>query len=176
MERIRSVLEDYCNKFPNVEKKNMIFVGLTGTGKSFLLNCVAKALSDRQIPTIRVSSFRMVNKLFDSYISDSVDFNSEIERLCQIDVLIIDDLGTELMKENFTLNTLYYIFDRRFELDKATIISTNLLPKKLEEKYSDRIMSRLFNNRISLLIKLNGDDIRTRRAKEINYLQMAITI
>lgn len=163
MERIRNALYDYCVNFPDVKKKNILISGRTGTGKSFLLNCIAKELSDRLFPTIRLSAYKMVNELFDKYIDDSTDFNSELERLCETDVLIIDDLGTELMKENFTHNTLYYILDRRCELNKATIVSTNLNVKQLEEKYSDRIMSRLFNVRITTAIQLQGSDVRIKR-------------
>lgn len=163
MERIKNALVDYCSAYPDVEKKNIILVGLTGTGKSFLLNCMARALYDKQFPMIRQNSYRLLNKLFDLFISDSVEFNSELERICETEILIIDDFGTELLKENFTLNTLYYIFDRRMELNKATIVSTNLSPKKIEERYSERIMSRLFNTRISVIAKLSGDDIRTKR-------------
>lgn len=163
MERVKNALYDYCVNFPNVKKKNILISGRTGTGKSFLLNCIAKELSDRLFPTIRLSAYKMVNELFDKYIDDSTDFNSELERLCETDVLIIDDLGTELMKENFTHNTLYYIFDRRCELNNATVVSTNLNVKQLEEKYSDRIMSRLFNVRTTTAIQLQGSDVRIKR-------------
>lgn len=163
MERVKNALYDYCVNFPNVNKKNILISGLTGTGKSFLLNCIAKELSDKLFPVIRLSAYKMVNELFDKYIDDSTDFNAELERLCETDVLIIDDLGTELMKENFTHNTLYYIFDRRCELNNATIVSTNLNVRQLEEKYSDRIMSRLFNVRTTTAIQLQGADVRIKR-------------
>lgn len=163
MERIKNALYDYCINFPAVQKKNILISGRTGTGKSFLLNCIAKELSDRLFPTIRLSAYKMINELFNKYIDDSTDFNSELERLCETDVLIIDDLGTELMKENFTHNTLYYIFDRRCELNNATIVSTNLTVKQLEEKYSDRIMSRLFNVRTTTALQLQGSDVRIKR-------------
>ncbi len=163
MAHIKSALEDYCEKFPNVPKKNIFIAGLTGTGKSFLLNCVAKALSDKSINVIRTSAYKLINDLFDLYITDSSEFNSELEKLCSTDVLIIDDLGTELIKENFTLNTLYYILDRCQVLQTALVISTNLSPKRLEEKYSDRIMSRLFNTHTTNTISLSGIDVRIRR-------------
>lgn len=163
MGRIKKALYDYCVAFPSVPKKNILISGRTGTGKSFLLNCIAKELSDRLFPTLRLSAYKMVNELFDKYIDDSTDFNSELERLCETDVLIIDDLGTELMKENFTHNTLYYILDRRCELNNATIVSTNLTVKQLEEKYSDRIMSRLFNARTTIALQLQGSDVRIKR-------------
>ena len=163
MEHLKAALIDYCEKFPEVPKKNIIIAGLTGTGKSFLINCIAKALNDRMCSVIKLSAYQMINDLFDLYISDSTEFNAELERLCQTDVLIIDDLGTELIKENFTLNTIYYMLDKRLELDKAVIVSTNLSPKKLEEKYSDRIMSRLFNSSTANTISLTGIDVRIKR-------------
>ncbi len=163
MEHLKAALMDYCEKFPDVPKKNIIIAGLTGTGKSFLVNCIAKALDDRMFSVIRLSSYKMINDLFDLYISDSTEFNAELDRLCHADVLIIDDLGTELIKENFTLNTIYYMLDKRLELDKAVIVSTNLSPQKLEDKYSDRIMSRLFNTNTANTISLSGADVRIKR-------------
>ena len=163
MEKIKNLLQKYCNDFPEVQKKNILISGLTGTGKTFLLNCIARELCDRNVPVIRLSAYKMINELFDRYIDDNSDFNAELERLCETDMLIIDDLGTELIKDNFTHNTLYYILDRRCELNKAVIISTNLNVKQLEEKYSDRIMSRLFNARTTTAFQLQGADIRIRR-------------
>ena len=163
MEKIKNFLVKYCNEFPEIQKKNVLISGLTGTGKTFLLNCVARALCDKNVPVIRLSAYKMINELFDRYIDDNSDFNAELEKLCETDMLIIDDLGTELIKDNFTHNTLYYILDRRCELNKAVIISTNLNVKQLEEKYSDRIMSRLFNARTTTAFQLQGADIRIRR-------------
>lgn len=163
MEHIKAALTDYCQKFPDVPKKNIIIAGLTGTGKSFLVNCIAKALDDRKFSVIRLSAYKMINDLFDLYISDSTEFNAELDRLCRADALIIDDLGTELVKENFTLNTIYYLLDKRLELDKAVIVSTNLSPQRLEEKYSDRIMSRLFNSNTANTVSLSGVDVRIKR-------------
>ena len=163
MEKIKNFLVKYCNEFPEIQKKNVLISGLTGTGKTFLLNCVARALCDKNVPVIRLSAYKMINELFDRYIDDNSDFNAELEKLCETDMLIIDDLGTELIKDNFTHNTLYYILDRRCELNKAVIISTNLNVKQLEEKYSDRIMSRLFNSRTTTAFQLQGADIRIRR-------------
>ncbi len=162
MAHLKNALMSYCEKFPEQQKKNIIVSGLTGTGKSFIINCITKALSDRRFAVVKLNAYKMINDLFDLYISDSTEFNAELERLSTVDVLIIDDLGTELVKENFTLNTIYYILDKRLELDKAVIVATNLSVQLLEDKYSDRIMSRLFNRSIANTVLLNGDDVRTK--------------
>ena len=88
-------------------------------------------------------------------------FAKEInEHILEDDVLIIDDLGTELVN-TFTSTQLFYIINHRINTEKSTIISTNLSIKLLRDNYSDRIVSRLLNSYD--IIKLYGEDIRRRR-------------
>jgi DNA replication protein DnaC len=75
------------------------------------------------------------------------------------DLLIIDDLGTE-MTTQFTVSTLYYIINSRLMDNRATIISTNLMPEAIEKRYSPQIASRVVGS--YRLIKFVGEDIRRR--------------
>ena len=75
----------------------------------------------------------------------------------ECDLLIIDDLGTE-MTTQFTTSVLYNIVNTRMMAEKPTIISTNLLPDMLEKRYSPQISSRIMGN--YRLIKFVGNDIR----------------
>ena len=157
---LKNRLEKYCAAFPDVKNKNITLMGQPGVGKTFLLNCVAKALTDRSFSVIRLSAFKMMNELFSLYLRDNDEFDAVLERLCTVDVLLVDDLGTELRKENFTLNTLYYLIDRRAELQKALILTTNLSPERISELYSERLFSRLINTTNTAAVRLTGSDVR----------------
>ena len=166
MVALRDRLEKYCRNYPDVKNRNITIMGQAGSGKTFLLNCMAKALMDRSFSVIRLSAYKMMNELFSLYISDNGEFDSVLERLCTVDVLIVDDLGTELRKENFTLNTLYYLFDRRAELQKALLVSTNLTPEHISQLYSERLLSRLINAGTTASVRLTGTDVRLKRTSK----------
>ena len=78
----------------------------------------------------------------------------------EADVLIIDDLGTELVN-TFTSTQLFYIINHRINAEKSTIISTNLSLKLLRDNYSDRIVSRFLSSYD--IIKIYGEDIRKQK-------------
>lgn len=128
------------------EGGNLLFYGETGLGKTFLSNCVAKALMDTQHTVLYQSSIH----LFEDVLSDVLmkkgqnPNNKEIYRyLYSCDLLIIDDLGTEFTN-NFVASELYDILNTRMREKKSTIISTNLSLQELNERYSVRITSRIF--------------------------------
>jgi DNA replication protein DnaC len=79
-----------------------------------------------------------------------------------VDVLIIDDLGTETQRNNFTSEDLFNILNERLIQGKHTFLSTNLGLSEIKERYSDRIASRLFDTSNTMLIKFMGQDIRIR--------------
>lgn len=87
--------------------------------------------------------------------------NATVAYILDSDLLIIDDLGTEL-NNGFTSSQLYHCIDTRLNHRHSTIISTNLSFDDLRDDYSERIFSRLTSN--YTLLKLTGDDIRLKKA------------
>ena len=81
-------------------------------------------------------------------------------------MLIVDDLGTEPIFKNVTKEYLYLLLSERSRLNKLTVISTNLGPQELMNRYNERIFSRLFNKRESLNYQINGKDIRLSNKKD----------
>lgn len=150
------------------EYQNLFFYGTVGTGKSFLSNCIAKALIDNGRPVIYFSAAG----LFDTLSRNSFDYKNKEplyelhDDLYQCDLLIIDDLGTELTN-NFVASQLFFCLNKRHMTHKSTIISTNLSLEELRNRYSERIFSRITSN--YQILKLTGPDIRitqkTRRQK-----------
>ena len=154
----------WCKEYvENFEKKggNLIFTGSTGVGKTFLTNCIAKALIDQYQSVIYLSS----NDLFDVFSKNKFHYDTEEEMkdmyqyILDCDLLIIDDLGTEL-NNTFVSSQLFYCINERLLRKKSTIISTNLSMTMLRDTYSDRISSRIISQ--YSIIPLYGDDIRTK--------------
>ena len=154
----------WCKEYvENFEKKggNLIFTGSTGVGKTFLTNCIAKALIDQYQSVIYLSS----NDLFDVFSKNKFHYDTEEEMkdmyqyILDCDLLIIDDLGTELIN-TFVSSQLFYCINERLLRKKSTIISTNLSMTMLRDTYSDRISSRIISQ--YSIIPLYGDDIRTK--------------
>lgn len=154
----------WCREYvENFEEKggNLIFTGSTGVGKTFLTNCIAKELIDRYQSVIYLSS----NDLFDIFSKNKFHYETEEEMrdmyqyILDCDLLIIDDLGTEL-NNTFVSSQLFYCINERLLRKKGTIISTNLSLTMLRDTYSDRISSRIISQ--YSIIPLYGDDIRTK--------------
>ncbi len=147
--------------------RNLFFYGTVGTGKSFLSGCVAKELMDQGHSVIYFGA----TGLFDLLSSTSFDTRNREERqstyadLYQCDLLIIDDLGTELTNQ-FTASQLFSLLNERNIGRKSTVISTNLSLRELQDRYSDRIFSRITSN--FDVCKLTGPDIRMYQKRQLN--------
>ncbi len=138
---------------------NLLFTGSTGVGKTFLTNCIAKALMDRYRSVIYLSA----GDLFEVFSRNK--FNRQPEEdmqdmyryILDCDLLIIDDLGTEL-NNSFTSSQLFYCINERMNMKRSTIISTNLSVAMLRDSYTDRVTSRIMSG--YTIIPLYGGDIR----------------
>lgn len=142
--------------------QNLFFYGTVGTGKSFLSCCVAKEIIDRGNLVIYFSASQLFDALSKStFDKDSKEALSGIsEDILECDLLIIDDLGTELVN-SFVSSQLFSCLNNRHLRKKATIITTNLSLGELRDRYSDRIFSRITSN--YEVCKLTGSDIRMRK-------------
>lgn len=151
----------FATNFDN-EFNNLLLYGSTALGKTFLCNCIAKELLDNGKNVIYLTSsqlFRLVEELrFNRDEDDEPD--DYMEMVYSSDLLIIDDLGTEISTV-VTTAELFNIINTRFLQRKSTIISTNLSPGDFEKQYSDRITSRLLGN--YTMLKFVGDDIRIKK-------------
>lgn len=151
----------------NSDYHNLFFYGTVGTGKSFLSGCVAKELIERGHSVIYFGA----TGLFDLLSKNSFDYKNREELrsayadLYQCDLLIIDDLGTELTNQ-FVTSQLFALLNERHMGKKATVISTNLSLEELRNRYSDRIFSRITSN--YEVCKLSGQDIRMYKKRLMN--------
>ncbi|MGN0347016.1 MAG: ATP-binding protein [Lachnospiraceae bacterium] len=142
---------------------NLLFYGTTGTSKSFLSGCVAKELLDRGATVIYYSAVQLFQLLSVYTFEEKEHLLDFMESLKSCDLLIIDDLGSELIND-FTKTQFFSILNDRILCRKSIIISTNLKLEELRTKYSDRIFSRTAEN--FELIRREGKDIRLLRMQE----------
>ena len=159
MMNILSISEGFVSNFDNNNGENLLFYGTTGLGKTFLCNCIAKALLDKNKIVIYQTAFKILETIENHrFRRDESQFdNEDYNLLFDADLLIIDDLGTEVTN-TFTNAETFNIVNTRIIKGKKTIISTNLTPKQITETYSDRIFSRVYEKFIPL--KFYGPDLR----------------
>lgn len=157
-----SILKDYIENFKINKIKNFLFVGGTGAGKSYLAQSLAKGLIAKNYTVLFISSYNLNTKFLSEYLTKIEDNSSVLEDLIDYDVLFIDDLGTEQIKNNVTKEYLLLLLNERSIRNKATIVTTNLLPNEIEDRYGERIYSRIFNKDLCVTIRLNNDDMRLK--------------
>lgn len=150
------------------EFRNLFFYGDPGVGKSFLSNCIAKELIDQSNSVIYLSSFQLFDTLARGRFNKDEQSEKIIKHLLNCDLLIIDDLGTELVN-SLTVSELFVCLNERLLNRKPTIISTNLSLDALVDIYSERIFSRITSN--YTMLKITGDDIRIKK-KLMNMEEM----
>lgn len=156
---IAGISEGFISNFEEANGDNLLFYGTTGLGKTYLCNCIAKALLDKNRIVIYQTAFTILDILerrrFGKSNNEMSDYQYNL--LFDSDLLIIDDLGTEVTN-TFTNAEIFNIVNTRIIGGKKTLISTNLTPKEISEIYTDRVFSRILDKFIPL--KFYGKDLR----------------
>lgn len=151
----RRFAENFGNDFGN-----LLLYGDTGVGKTFLTHCIAKEILEQSFSVIYFS----VSQLFDIFAKKQFNKDEAAELDCEhiydCDLLIIDDLGTEV-PNTFTISELFVCLNERLLRKKSTIISTNLSPEDLNKAYSERVFSRITS--AYTVLRMTGDDIRIQK-------------
>lgn len=162
---IFSMCEKFVLDFNKENDENLLFYGSTGLGKTFMSNCIAKSLLDKGYVVIYQTSFKILEIIQDYKFRKDTNnklSDEDYKNLFDCDLLIIDDLGTEL-NNSFTSGEIFNIVNTRLVSGKKTIISTNLSPYQLGKTYTQRILSRILDK--FKLIKFIGTDLRWERYK-----------
>lgn len=152
-------IKDYAENFPN-KKKSLIFIGGVGLGKTHLSMAIINAVIEKGFGVV----YGPAQNLFSQVEKEHFSYSGSTEKLDAMlnsDLLVIDDLGTEI-SSSFTKNLLYNIINTRINSGLPTIISTNLSLSQLEKQYTSRVTSRIIGN--FELIKFFGEDIRQQKA------------
>ena len=151
-------IKNWCLRYPNITKTNINIIGGAGTGKTFLLECIANELINKGAVVSYKTAFELNELARQYHIGKSFDF----AECMSVDVLLIDDLGTEPILKNVTKEYLYNLINVRQTKNKSTIISTNLSLDNILQRYDERIFSRLSNKNLAINIVLNSTDKRLK--------------
>lgn len=156
MEKIFTRCMSFIRNF-NSTSENLLFYGNSGTGKTFLSNCIAKELLDKGYLVV----YRTAESLIQNLKHIRFDGDETLEDLIiNCDLLIIDDLGTEQVSD-FSKTELFNLLNKKILKNKKMIVSTNCTLEEILQIYSERISSRLLGN--FTLHKFFGDDIRIKK-------------
>lgn len=140
--------------------KNLLIYGTVGSGKSLMSACIAKSLIEKEHSVLYFSAASLFD-LFSKYTFDyssKQDLYNSYSDLFECDLLVIDDLGTEMNNNQFTFSALFTCLNERLLNKKSTIISTNLPPATIGDRYTERVYSRIVEK--YTFCKLSGPDIR----------------
>ena len=163
MERNFQCCRRYALSFSG-DAGNLLFVGGTGLGKTFLSACIARTVADRGFSVAYETANHLFGKLEQAKFNPSEESRREADMLLACDLLIIDDLGTE-MPGQFVTAALYGLLNDRLLAGKPMVISTNLNIDELSRRYSPQIASRLHGSFQRLTFV--GEDIRVLKGREL---------
>lgn len=162
MNVFRQQCQGWAEQFPKVQQKNVMMMGQSGLGKTYLMHAMAKVLLQRGFNVLMISAYRFLETARKNYFSGDT---RDMEVLMEADVLLVDDMGAEPLMENITITQWFNLINERQLRGKATIISTNLSDSELRTRYTERIASRLLNTSDCMILQFRGDDVRRRPAQ-----------
>ena len=159
MEQIRGLCEKWADEYPNQAPRDVVLSGKSGLGKTFLLHAMANRLIERGVQVLLLSAYSFLEIARRSYFEE----DGHLEELIGTEVLMLDDLGSEPLMQNITVEQLYNLINERQRRNLPTAISTNLSLEELKQRYTERIASRLTDRRTCMFVGLRGQDIRNGR-------------
>ena len=150
--------ERYVAALPKPEKPNLLILGQSGLGKSFFANAIAYAAIDRGIRTVKATAYQCIQDI----LSGIEAREDAIRPYLSAELLILDDLGTEAMVPNVTVETVFRIINERSAAQLPTVLISNLDRDGLFERYGERVASRMIDGALTSIVILRGDNLRTR--------------
>lgn len=153
------LMKEWCEKYPDVKFTNALLVGKSGVGKTYLSSCIANALIEKEVELLFITAYSLNQKFLQVHLADFDEKQDIAESYQDVDVLIIDDLGTEPILKNVTEESFFALFNERRAKGKCTIVSTNLTLDDILKRYNERTFSRLTDQK-GIVIALTGEDRR----------------
>ena len=149
----------FAEKYPANPVSGIILSGPGGVGKTFLLNCIFARITERGLSGVRISAYRMFEIMRKKHFGAENDAES-FESLVEAPILLIDDLGTEPLMKNITVEYLFTLLNERNAAKRPTVIATNLSMERIKERYGERVASRILDKNRFMRIQLRGSDLR----------------
>lgn len=168
MEFIYEVCLNYAQKFGAFPFPNLFLYGPPGLGKTFLSACIARVVSERGFSVVYDTAGNVFSRFetqkFSRDDEDAREARDGVRRYLRCDLLILDDLGSE-MATPLVQSALYQLVNERLTAGKRTIISSNLSPEEVRRRYSPQLASRLEGE--YHLLRFYGEDIRLQKKREM---------
>lgn len=155
LKHAREFVKNFSQSF-----ENLCFYGDTGVGKTFLSHCIARDLIEAGFGVIYFTAFDLFDLLEKNKFASSQEIREAHAHIFDCDLLIIDDLGTELTN-SFVASQLFLCVNERILRKRSTILSTNLSLDQFQDTYSERTFSRILSH--YKMIRLFGNDIRVQK-------------
>ena len=162
LEKIKKYLENLCQDYPNTKIRSIVLSGKTGVGKTFLSECLANEFLKKGYMASFITAFALGNIMLSYHTCFDSQKQSYLDAVLEPDLLVIDDLGTEPIFKNVTIEYLYLVLNERACKNKITLITTNLDLSAILSRYNERIFSRLANKRTGLMTFIDGSDLRLK--------------
>ena len=141
--------------------QNVLLTGKVGTGKTYLLTASAQLAAQLEKSVLFVTAYSLNADLLAAHLEGVEAISTLLNSLVDVDLLLIDDLGTEKIYNNVTGNYLFTLLNERSVAHKQTFFSTNLTLQQLNERYDERVVSRLIDKNTTFVAQLTGKDKRT---------------
>jgi len=151
--------EGYADSLPDAAKPNLLLMGMAGLGKSYLGNAIAYRALSRGIDAVRTSAYVFVQDM----LSDIRGEGNHSRRYRTAALLVIDDFGAEPLIPNVSEESFFAVINERILHRLPTVVSTNLDFTALQDRYGERVFSRLSDAASTRIIKLEGDNLRWRK-------------
>ena len=155
----RNTALEFAESFPDTPARDLLLVGQSGLGKTYLLHAIAHRLVRRGFLPLYLSAYRFFEIARKSYLDNDPEAMADI---MSAPLLLLDDLGTEPLMNNITVTQLFALLNERQMAGRHTVISTNLTLSALKERYTERVTSRLLDSRDCKQLTFIGEDIRKR--------------
>lgn len=155
----RNVCRAYADSFPDTATPNLLLFGKSGLGKTYLLHAIAHRLVERDMMPVYTSAYHLLEVARQAYFENN---GEKLSEMMNAPLLIIDDLGTEPMLQNITIEQLFNLLNERQLRRRHTVISTNLTVDELKERYTERISSRLLDASSWRKLQFVGSDVRKK--------------
>lgn len=159
IEKIIKVSQQFINNFEDTKEKNLLFTGTTGIGKTYISSCIANDIIKKGYTVLYQTAPVLLDNIF-SYKYDSNNSKELYNNLFNVNLLIIDDLGTENLTAAKFTEIFTILNSRLLTPNTKTIISTNFSLEELSKLYDSRILSRIIGN--YTICRFFGEDIRLK--------------
>lgn len=155
----RRYCEGYADALPSPPVPNLLLMGMAGLGKSYLGNAIAYRALCRNIDAARTTAYGFVQDM----LSDIRGEGRFSHRYRTAPLLVLDDLGTEPLIPNVSVESLFAVVNERIGRKLATVMATNLSFSGLQERYGERVFSRLSDSANTRVLLLEGENLRWRK-------------